>query len=213
MLAFEALLGVEAGLCYPHPGRSRSVLFRAFQHALPPCAELDGMTRLVDGSAGPGYEYGRLEIFERGFWSNVCNNNRFTPDAAQVACKAFGYDGGTALRFTQSFANSVSQVCTAANGLPGPLHPDQSHCSQAMLANRARQCTSNSLNIEAALPCDTASRAGKATFAAMFHVRFSLEAASFLVCRYCLKTCLWRLRLWTATATRPPSQSARTTTT
>ena len=73
-------------------------------------AGLEGTTRLVNGSAGVGYEYGRLEIFERGFWSNVCNNNRFTPDSAQVACKAFGYDGGAALRFTQSFANTLSQV-------------------------------------------------------------------------------------------------------
>ena len=68
------------------------------------------MTRIVDGAAGPGYEYGRLEIFDSGFWSNVCNNDRFTPDSAQVACKAFGYDGGAALRFTQSFARSISQV-------------------------------------------------------------------------------------------------------
>ena len=68
------------------------------------------MTRLVDGGAGPGYDYGRLEIFERGFWSNVCNNDRFTPDAAQVACKALGYDGGAALRFTQAYALSLSQV-------------------------------------------------------------------------------------------------------
>ena len=68
------------------------------------------MTRIVDGAAGPGYEYGRLEIFDSGFWSNVCNNGRFTPDSAGVACKAFGYDGGTALRFTESFARSISQV-------------------------------------------------------------------------------------------------------
>ena len=43
------------------------------------------MTRIVDGAAGPGYEYGRLEIFDSGFWSNVCNNGRFTPDSARVA--------------------------------------------------------------------------------------------------------------------------------
>lgn len=70
-------------------------------------AEMDGATRLVDGSADPAarYEYGRLEIFARGFWSNVCNNDRFTPDAAQVACRALGYDGGAALRFTQPYVN------------------------------------------------------------------------------------------------------------
>ena len=73
-------------------------------------AGMDGMTRLVDGRAGPSYKYGRLEIFERGFWSNVCNNDRFTPDSASVACKALGYDGGAALRFTQSYGSSLSQV-------------------------------------------------------------------------------------------------------
>ena len=74
---------------------------------------MDGATRLVNGSAGPGHEYGRLEIFARGFWSNVllivCNG-RFTPDAAVVACKALGYDGGAALRFTQPYAGSLGQV-------------------------------------------------------------------------------------------------------
>ena len=72
---------------------------------------MDGSTRLMNGSAGPGYEYGRLEIFERGFWSNVCNEGRFTPDAAQVACRALGYDGGAVLRFRQPYAlRSLSQV-------------------------------------------------------------------------------------------------------
>ena len=88
------------------------------------CAEMDGVTRLVDGSAGPGYEYGRLEIFVSGFWSNVCNNDRFTPDAAEVACRALGYGGGAALRFTQSYANSLSPV----RRLPCVLHRISSRC-------------------------------------------------------------------------------------
>ena len=71
---------------------------------------MDGATRLVDGSAGPGYEYGRLEIFARGFWSNICNYDRFTPDSTQVACRALGYDGGAALRFTQPYASTLNKV-------------------------------------------------------------------------------------------------------
>lgn len=57
---------------------------------------MDGATRLVDGSTDPQgqFEYGWLEIFAQGFWSNICNNDRFTPDSAQVACRALGYDGG-----------------------------------------------------------------------------------------------------------------------
>lgn len=82
-------------------------------------AEMDGATRLVDGSIDPAgqWEYGRLELFTRGFWSNVCNNGRFTPDAAQVACKALGYDGGASLRFTQPYSDSLSPVC-----MPDLLH-------------------------------------------------------------------------------------------
>lgn len=52
----------------------------------------------MDGSSGPGYEYGRLEIFVRGFWSTICDNSGFTPDSALVACRALGYDGGAALK-------------------------------------------------------------------------------------------------------------------
>ena len=111
---------------------------------------MDGITRLVDGSAGAGYEYGRLEIFERGFWSNVCNNDRFTPDAAEVACRALGYDGGAALRFTQSYANSLSPVrrrsLATHRMLIRPMcscvrvsmHPIQSHNLHYMLLSTCR---------------------------------------------------------------------------
>lgn len=65
---------------------------------------MDGSTRLADGSADPvqRYEYGRLEFFANGFWSNVCGSGRFTPDSAQVVCRGLGYDGGAALRFEAS---------------------------------------------------------------------------------------------------------------
>lgn len=63
-------------------------------------AELDGSTRLVDGSSGVNFEYGRLEIFARGFWSYVCQDGGFTPDSAQVACRALGYDIGAALQIS-----------------------------------------------------------------------------------------------------------------
>lgn len=60
---------------------------------------------------GPGYEYGRLEVFDAGFWTDV---RRLSPDAAEEACRAFGYDGGAAPRFTETFAafqNSRIPVC------------------------------------------------------------------------------------------------------
>ena len=60
-------------------------------------ADLEGSIRLMDGSSGAGYEYGRLEIFVRGFWSTVCNNKGFTPDSALVACRSLGFDGGVDL--------------------------------------------------------------------------------------------------------------------
>lgn len=65
-------------------------------------AELDGTIRLEGGSSGAGYQYGRLEVFMRGFWSNVCADS-FTPDSVLVACRALGFDGGAALRFVEPF--------------------------------------------------------------------------------------------------------------
>lgn len=65
-------------------------------------ADMDGDTRLEDGSIDTAgrWEYGRLEIFARGFWSNVCNEDNFPPDSVKVACKALGYAGGTVLTKT-----------------------------------------------------------------------------------------------------------------
>ena len=65
---------------------------------------MDGSVRLVGGDSGPSYEYGRLEVFLRGFWSNVCNVDGFTPDSAQVACAALGFGGGASLQFFQPYA-------------------------------------------------------------------------------------------------------------
>eukprot|EP00892_Ulva_mutabilis_P011625 jgi/Ulvmu1/8835/UM049_0015.1 len=73
-------------------------------------SDLTGQMRLVGGSTGPSYEYGRLEIFIRGFWSNVCSTSRFTPAAAQVACTALGFSDGAALRFIQPYANTMNPV-------------------------------------------------------------------------------------------------------
>lgn len=87
-----------------------AVSMPGFAHRSPCRAVLDGVLRLADGKSGVGYEYGRLEVFLRGFFSNVCSDNRFTPDSAKVACRELGYDGGAALRFTQAYALSLSQV-------------------------------------------------------------------------------------------------------
>lgn len=57
----------------------------------------------MEGESGPGYEYGRLEIYMRGFWSSVCDVHGFTPDSAKVACRILGYDGGAALEFRQAY--------------------------------------------------------------------------------------------------------------
>ena len=77
-------------------------------------AARDGDLRLVEGDSGPGYEYGRLEIFLRGFWSTICDTDGFTPDSAAVACKMLGYGGGAALKFkvpySQNFPPDESQV-------------------------------------------------------------------------------------------------------
>lgn len=61
----------------------------------------------MEGGAGPEYQYGRLEIFIRGFWSAVCDKKGFTPAAALVACRALGFDGGAAIQFIQSYGGSA----------------------------------------------------------------------------------------------------------
>ena len=72
---------------------------------------MDGQVRLADGQSGPGYEYGRLEVFRRGFWGNVCGVAGFPPESAQVACAALGYDGGSPLRFPVPYqVDSANQV-------------------------------------------------------------------------------------------------------
>ena len=69
---------------------------------------MEGALRLMDGQVGTSFEYGRLEFFLRGFWSNICDNANFSPDSAMVACSLLGYDGGAALKFQ------------ADSGLPRP---------------------------------------------------------------------------------------------
>lgn len=51
----------------------------------------------MDGETTPEFGYGTLQIFLNGLWGQVCSQESLTPDAAQVACKNLGYDGGTEL--------------------------------------------------------------------------------------------------------------------
>ena len=75
-------------------------------------ADMDGQLRLMEGGAGAGFEFGRLEIFMRGFWSNICSGESelFTQDSAQVACRLLGYDGGASIVFMQPFAATNNPV-------------------------------------------------------------------------------------------------------
>ena len=83
-----------------------------------PCSGMDGQARLEDGQSGPGYEYGRLEVFRRGFWGNVGVadfstpvNDALTLASVQVACSDVGFDGGAVLRFVVPYlAASRMQV-------------------------------------------------------------------------------------------------------
>lgn len=68
-----------------------------------PAAAMEGRLRLMDGQAGAGYEYGRLEIFLNSFWSAVCDEPSITPDSALVACRILGFDGGAALSFRREY--------------------------------------------------------------------------------------------------------------
>ena len=54
--------------------------------------------RLVEGEETSAFAFGRLEIFLNSFWGNICDLESFTPDAALVACRILGYDGGIAIK-------------------------------------------------------------------------------------------------------------------
>ena len=66
----------------------------------------------MEGGAGPDFEFGRLEVFLRGFWSNICSGDAesFTQDSAQVACRLLGYDGGASIVFRQPFIATKNPV-------------------------------------------------------------------------------------------------------
>eukprot|EP00892_Ulva_mutabilis_P007859 jgi/Ulvmu1/5445/UM223_0006.1 len=64
--------------------------------------DMDGSIRLMDGRTEPGFEYGRLEIFLRGFWSTICSSA--SAEFASVSCRILGYDGGASLTFSEPFA-------------------------------------------------------------------------------------------------------------
>eukprot|EP00892_Ulva_mutabilis_P008801 jgi/Ulvmu1/6293/UM288_0001.1 len=69
--------------------------------------------RLMDGEAGPDFEYGRLEVFSNSTWGSVCDRLGFTTASAQVACSALGYDGGAPLRFLQPYVRNGENTVLA----------------------------------------------------------------------------------------------------
>ena len=101
-------------LCMAHLEACISMLPQRYcLKVVPESAEMDGQIRLADGGSGSGYQYGRLEVFLRGFWSAVCNgeDENFTPDSAQVACKILGFEGGASLVFRQPYVETRNRVC------------------------------------------------------------------------------------------------------
>ena len=99
---------------------------------------MEGQARLEDGQSGPGYEYGRLEVFRRGFWGNVGVadfstpvNDALTLASVQVACTDIGFDGGAVLRFAipyQTFPGPVISVKIASFRPCGHLTHDIPLC-------------------------------------------------------------------------------------
>ena len=83
----------------------------------------DGSNRLSKGASGPGYEYGRLEIFLNGLRSDICSGTQFTPNSATLACRLLGYDGGSRLLFTVrtgSLSMRAALTCTQCPTAPAP---------------------------------------------------------------------------------------------
>eukprot|EP00892_Ulva_mutabilis_P007855 jgi/Ulvmu1/5441/UM223_0002.1 len=103
--------GVEVGSAFELCSLQEVLSIQCFNGSDP---GTEGHIRLQDGGAGADFEYGRLEIFRRGFWSNVCNTGTFTPDSAQVACRILGYDGGGVLNFPVAYGFIQDKVLTAS---------------------------------------------------------------------------------------------------
>ena len=53
-------------------------------------AQTDGSTRLVSNNGQTDTTSGRLEIYYRGLWGAVCDDD-FSLTEAQVACREMGY--------------------------------------------------------------------------------------------------------------------------
>eukprot|EP00892_Ulva_mutabilis_P001591 jgi/Ulvmu1/11432/UM076_0006.1 len=106
----------------------------------------EGNLRLVEGESGPGYKYGRLEVFLRGFWSTICDNSGFTPDAAMLACSLLGFDGGAALRFRVPYSALFPPVESnvLAGNLPVGLASVDCNGSEASLL----ECTSSLRDVQ-----------------------------------------------------------------
>eukprot|EP00892_Ulva_mutabilis_P004970 jgi/Ulvmu1/2845/UM144_0010.1 len=98
----------------------------------------EGSLRMMGGEERESFAYGRLEIFVRGFWSSVCDAAGFTPDAAQVACRAVGYDGGASLEFRQPFSGGGVNHVLAADIPVGIATVDCNGTETSLL-----QCTSS----------------------------------------------------------------------
>eukprot|EP00892_Ulva_mutabilis_P004922 jgi/Ulvmu1/2801/UM141_0009.1 len=73
-------------------------------------AQWTGSCGCRGGKMAAEYMYGRLEVFLRGFWRNVCPTERFTPASAHVACRQLGYDGGAGFLFLRPFEEPHSSV-------------------------------------------------------------------------------------------------------
>eukprot|EP00892_Ulva_mutabilis_P006138 jgi/Ulvmu1/3897/UM018_0119.1 len=106
----------------------------------------EGNLRLQGGESGPGYEYGRLEVFLRGFWSTICDRSGFTPDAAVLACSLLGFDGGAALRFRVPYSNilTLGESDVLAATLPVGLASVDCNGNESSLL----ECTSSQRDLE-----------------------------------------------------------------
>ena len=55
---------------------------------------VSGDLRLIDPSGSTGSRFGRLEVYYRGQWGTVCDDN-FSPNDAKVACSQLGFEDYT----------------------------------------------------------------------------------------------------------------------
>ena len=74
----------------------------------------DGLSRLYSVRSFENRQKGVLQVFKNGMWGSVCIKNKFSRDAANVACLHLGFTGAAKFSINRvieaDFFNFMNQI-------------------------------------------------------------------------------------------------------